>query len=118
MTPKQFSKYLERDQGRCYHCGETEALSPNHRANRGIGGSKKRDHPANIVVLCSLVNGLIESDVGWLTLARKYGWKLSSWDDPFWVPVFDAVSGEWWLLDDQWGRTRFSRDHDPEDRPF
>ena len=117
MTPKQFAKYLDRD-GSCYHCGDVETAVPNHRANRGIGGSRKRDHPANIIVLCSEVNGLIESDALWASKAREYGWKLNSWDDPFWVPVFDAVWGVWWLLDDEWGRTRLSPLREPTDRPF
>jgi hypothetical protein len=118
MTPKQFAKYLERDKG-CVHCGDVETAVPNHRANRGMGGSKKRDHPANIVVLCSMVNGLIESDPQWASTARQYGWKLATWDDPYWVPVFDAVWGGWWLLDDDFGRTRLSvLDETRMDRPF
>jgi hypothetical protein len=101
------------------HCGETEAISPNHRANRGIGGSKKRDHPANIVVLCSYMNGAIESDSTAARVARENGWKLNSWDDPFWVPVLDVMTGVWWLLDDDFGRTQLDvLDRDGFDRPF
>jgi len=118
LTPKQFQRYLNRDVNGCYHCGDVETAIPQHRANRGMGGSRKRDHPANIVVLCSLVNGLIESDVGWQTLAREYGWKLSSWDDPLFVPVYEAMWGEWWLLDDEFNRTRLSVLQVPNDRPF
>jgi hypothetical protein len=115
VTPKEFAKYVARDRY-CLHCGETEAISPNHRLNRGMGGSKKRDHPANIVVLCSLVNGLIESDAQWATKARTFGWKLSPWDDPTFVPVYEAMWGVWWLLDDEFGRTRAV--NVPDDRPF
>jgi hypothetical protein len=118
MNAKQFRKYLDRDVNGCYHCGDVETAVPQHRANRGLGGSKKRDHPANIIVLCSLVNGLIESNVGWQTMAREYGWKLSQWDDPYFVPVYDATSGQWWLLDDEFGRTRLSNITRAEDRPF
>lgn len=117
MTPKQFARYLERDGG-CYHCGDVETAIPQHRVNRGMGGSKKRDHPANIIVLCSLVNGLIESNAEWATKARTFGWKLSPWDDPAWVPVFDAVENKWWLLDDGFDRDPLIVLERAEDRPF
>ena len=118
MTPKQFARFMERDRG-CLHCGDVETAVPNHRVNRGMGGSRKRNHPANIVVLCSLVNGLIESDAEWATKARTFGWKLASWDDPFWVPVFDVMSGRWWLLDNEFERTRLSvLSDDRLDRPL
>ena len=96
MNGKQFAKYVARDLY-CLHCGETEAISPQHRANKGIGGSKKREHPANIIVFCSYMNSAIESDSTAAQVARENGWKLSSWDDPHWVPVFDAITGKWWL---------------------
>jgi hypothetical protein len=117
MNAKEFAKYVARD-GHCVHCGEQEAISPNHRANRGMGGSKKRDRPANIVVLCSIMNGLIESDQRWTVMAREYGWKLSPWDDPLFVPVYDATSGLWYLLDDEFGRERLENIQRAEDRPF
>jgi hypothetical protein len=103
MNRKQFARYLERDGG-CVHCGDVETAVPNHRANRGIGGSKKRDHPANIVVLCSEMNGLIESDATWQLKALGYGWKLRQWQDALSVPVYEPLTGCWWLLDDGFGR--------------
>lgn len=112
MTPKEFAKYVARDRY-CLHCAEQEAIAPNHRSNRGMGGSKKRNHPANIVVLCSLVNGLIESDAGWATMARAHGWKLASWEDPYFVPVYDATTGRWWRLDDAFGRVEVAEDTRP-----
>jgi hypothetical protein len=115
MNAKQFARFLERDGG-CLHCGDVETAIPQHRVNRGMGGSKKRDHPANIIVLCSLVNGLIESDAEWATKALTFGWKLSPWDDPTFVPVYEAMWGQWWLLDDEFGRTRAVNVLD--DRPF
>jgi len=116
MNAKQFRKYLDRDSNGCYHCGNIETAVPQHRASRQMGGSKKRDNPANIIVLCSLINGLIESDAQWATKARTYGWKLSPWDDPTFVPVYEAMWGQWWLLDDEFGRTRAV--NVPDDRPF
>ena len=65
-------------------------------------------------MLCSLVNGLIESHPVWQHRAHVYGWKLHSWEDPLVVPVYDAVWGQWWLLDDQFGRVRVQ----DGDRPF
>jgi hypothetical protein len=104
MKLNEFRKYLERDGG-CLHCGAVEEAVPNHRANRGMGGSRKRNHPANIVVLCAEINGLIESDPDAARWARGYGWKLSSWENPYEVAVYDAVWRVWWLLDDNYGRT-------------
>lgn len=104
MTPKQFAKYLERDQGRCYHCGTTETLVPNHRANRGAGGSKERERPSNVVTLCARFNGEIEANAEAAAMARGMGWKLSSWDDPVTVPVFEVMSGIWWLFGDNFER--------------
>jgi hypothetical protein len=78
-----------------------------------MGGSKKRNHPANIVVLCSLVNGLIESNAIWRRKALMNGWKLGSWEDARFVPVFDVLSGRWWRLDDEFGRVEVSEDTRP-----
>lgn len=103
MKPRDFQKLLARD-GYCLHCGQTEAVSPNHRINRGMGGSKLRDQPSNLVVLCSLFNGLIESNAQAADFAKGYGWKLKYWQDPLKEPVYDRVSGLWFTLDDEFGR--------------
>lgn len=105
MTKKDFARLVARD-SYCLHCGETEAVAPNHRANRGMGGSKAADVPSNIVLLCSVMNGLIESDHRWADLAYQYGWKVSKWSDWRTIPVFDSMAGEWWLLHDDWTRTK------------
>ena len=105
MTPKEFSKYLERDFGRCVHCGVTDdTLVPQHRSNRGMGSVKSRNKPSNIVVLCSAYNQLIESSASEASRARANGWKLSSHQDSLFVPLWDAVDRSWWLLDDDYGR--------------
>jgi hypothetical protein len=104
MTPKEFAKYLKRD-GACYHCGTTDdTLIPQHRANRGAGGSKIRDKPANIIVFCSAANGLLESDAILATQGRAYFWKLYTWQDPELEPVYEAHSGLWWLLGNDYNR--------------
>jgi len=102
MNLKEFSRYLERDI-RCVHCGtEGDVLIPQHRKNRGFGGSKERNRPSNVLVMCSAFNGLIEADAEAAALARKYGWKLESWEDPEDVPFF--AEGKWWFVDNLYGR--------------
>ena len=103
MNAKQFARLVDRD-SYCLHCGETEAVSPNHRANRGMGGSKLRDVPSNLVLLCSILNGQIEADDRWAAMAESYGWKVSTHADWRTIPVFDTLSGFWYLLDDDYGR--------------
>lgn len=106
MTPKQFRKYLDRDQA-CVHCGlDDDTLIPQHRVNRGMGGSKRLDKPSNIVVFCSAFNQLVESDALAASIARMAGWKLYADQDPATTPMFDSVSKHWWLLDDSFNRVR------------
>jgi hypothetical protein len=70
-----------------------------------MGGSKLRDGSENLVVLCSELNGLIESNAVAAQLARKHGWKLESWQNPIDIPVTDLVSGKTYLLNQTFGRT-------------
>jgi len=86
------------------HCGEEEAVAPHHRINRGMGGSKARNHPANILVLCSVVNGLIESDASWAAAARAWGWKARQFEDAGKVPVWYPLEGVWFILNDDYER--------------
>jgi len=105
VKPAEFQKYLERDGGTCYHCGKADdTLVPQHRAGRGMGGSKARHRPSNIITLCSYANGLIESSAGAAATARAYGWKIASWADPTVTEVFYFPTGEWFMLDDEFGR--------------
>jgi hypothetical protein len=103
MTPKEFKKLVIRDQGRCLHCGlEDETLTVQHRSNRGHGGYKAGNDPANYLLLCSAFNGLIESDAKAAGMARRYGWKLSRYDNPSEKPVYDMVAGAWFILNSDW----------------
>ena len=97
MTSKQFKKFLDRDGG-CWHCGDDTTAVPHHRVNRGMGGSKARDEASNVIVMCSMVNGLMESDPIMAEMAREFGWKLESWQNPVDVPVYEATSGVWYFL--------------------
>jgi len=99
MRAKQFARYLDRDLG-CVHCGETETVSPHHRANRGMGGSKIKDNPANVVVMCSQFNSLMESDEAYANIGRLYGWKLRPWESATDTPLWHRRTGTWRMLRD------------------
>lgn len=103
MTPQQFKKYQLRDRA-CYHCGATEDLIPHHRSNRGMGGARSKDVPSNIIVMCAVINGLMESDPLVAETARDFGWKISRYEDPGVKPVFDANTGFWFRLDNNYNR--------------
>ncbi len=112
MRPKDFAVVLERDGYRCAHCGcGGDTLIPNHRANRGHGGSKVAERLSNVVTMCARANTDIESDAGAAAEARRYGWKLSRWEDPAVVPVYDLGLDAWYVLDDNGGRTETTNPH-------
>ena len=102
MNKRTFQRFLERDE-RCYHCGALDGiLVPQHRIGRGMGGkNKKADQPANIVVLCSYANGLIESSAEFAELSRERGWKLAAYEEPTEVPIWDYWNNQWWILDNE-----------------
>ncbi len=104
MTPKEFARYLNRDGEKCLHCGTTEGLVPQHRKNRGMGGSKARNVPSNIIVLCSAFNGRIEADADAAILATERGWKLASWEDAEFCAVYDVTAQGWFMLDNSYRR--------------
>jgi hypothetical protein len=106
VTPKQFLKFRQRDFDRCPHCGEDESLVPHHRLNRGMGGSKERDKPSNILTFCARANDLMESSAWFAMEARDMGWKLESGQIPAETAFFDACDGFWYLLDDEFNRIR------------
>jgi len=106
MNGRAFALYLARD----LHCpcgcvGREDTFVPQHRINRGMGGSRVLDRPANVLVMCSLVNGLIETDAKWAGAAREYGWKLSRWEAPEGTPFYDLATGTWNLIDNIYNRT-------------
>jgi hypothetical protein len=89
--------------------GREDTFVPQHRINRGMGGSKTLDRPANVIVMCAEMNGRIESDQKWATLARHNGWKLSRWDSPEETPFFDCATRTWNLIDNIYNRTTTER---------
>lgn len=100
FTKKQMSELRKRDDNRSAWTGEeSDTLVPQHRANRGMGGSPSRNVLSNAVLLESIINGLIESDPEWQAEAIRRGIKVSLHADPRMVPVVHAVHGECWLTD-------------------
>jgi hypothetical protein len=103
ISKKVRQQVIDRD-GCCPCCGDVYMLTIHHRINRGMGGSRKRDNLANLMVLCSQTNQALESDPVWQRRAIEYGWKLRPWDDPTFIPVYEPMWGNWWWLDDEGGR--------------
>ena len=104
MSAANYKRLMERDGGHCVHCGATEGLVPQHRQNRGMGGSLVREQPSNIVTLCSRFNGEIESDAAKADLARDMGWKLRLGTMPEAKALYDMVTRRWYYLDNEWNR--------------
>ena len=105
MRPTVFAAVRERDGHRCIAgCGDQDTLIPGHRANRGMGGHKGSERSSNVVTMCAWLNDQVESNADRAAEARRYGWKISRYEDPAVVPVYDAVLEQWFLLDDEFGR--------------
>ena len=114
MTKKQFDKFLARDR-HCFHCGlDDDTLVPQHRRNRGMGGSKRLSNASNIVVVCSQANGMFEASEQASRAAQKYGWKLRAGQESLTTPVFDASQGIWYYLDDNYGKKEIPPSAIPE----
>ena len=65
-----------------------------------MGGSKLRDTAANIVVMCSAFNTLMESDEAHANIARLYGWKLRPWETAADTPFWHRPTGTWRVIHD------------------
>lgn len=65
-------------------------LAIHHRLNRGMGGSKSRNRVANGLLVCTVANGLMESNADYAAKARVFGWKIRTDNEvatvPVWVP--------------------------------
>lgn len=99
MKTSDYAKLRERD-GWCWHCGTTETLVPHHRANRGMGSFKALDTLQNVIMVCAVYNGLMESDADVANQARDNGHKLSKFASPT-APVFDMALRKWYYLDEK-----------------
>lgn len=88
---------FERDGYECVHCGTTEGLTIQHRASRGMGGSKAYNTLAHLIVMCAESNQRLESSAAFADLGRTLGWKIRRTDDPETIPVRYA-SGDFWYI--------------------
>ena len=101
MNKNSLKRIWKRDKGQCWHCGtDDDTVVPHHRANRGHGGSKVADRPSNVILMCAIHNGLMESDVNVFREAKEFGWKISRHSIPWNEPVMNW-EGRWFLLGDQ-----------------
>ena len=95
--PVKTLRLLRARDPHCWHCGLEEDLVPHHRINRGMGGSKLLDTLDNLMLVCGLYNGAMESDLLVARDARGWGHKLATWEVCS-RPVFDCTSYRWWIL--------------------
>lgn len=96
LSKKTLKLLFDRD-SHCWHCGREDDLVPHHRINRGMGGSKKLDGLQNLILVCAVWNGEMESVSRAAQTARGWKHKLSVWDSVD-LPVFDAYSFSWYVL--------------------
>ena len=101
MKPSLLKKLRARD-SYCWHCGDDriEELAPHHRLNRKAGGRKSLDRLDNLLLVCPVYNGLIESDATEARKARELGYKLREYQG-FDTPVFDAYQKIWYKLTEE-----------------
>lgn len=78
LTPAQRREALDRRDGHvsAWTGRDDGNLVPQHRANRGVGGSPVLDNISNLVWLEADINGLIESDPAWQAEALARGIKV------------------------------------------
>ena len=95
-VPKKVLKLVQARDSHCYHCGLEEDLVPHHRINRGMGGSKLLDTPDNLMMVCGIYNGELESNQTVAASAR--GWEHKQpVGERLEHPVFDRKGGRWYL---------------------
>lgn len=96
-----------RDGDRCVTCGGTSALTMQHRAAVGSGGTSLRVGVAGLLTACAVCNARFEGDLQ--AAALTYGWKVRTWVVAAAVPVFYLPVGEWFALLPSGGIARVSR---------
>lgn len=103
-------RMLERDGYKCVACGTEYDLTPQHRANRGMGGSKRGHGLSNLVTMCKRHNEQLESDPKFAELGRRMGWKVkrNSGPPPSDIAVWSFPELAWFLLADDGSRLRLS----------
>ena len=107
-------RVFERDGYMCVDCGTPYTLTIQHRANRGMGGSKNLDRMSNLITMCVTHNGLLESDAEYAGRGREYGWKVhrNRTVAPEDVPVFYRPLQAWVYLGDDGSRLTVDTPHE------
>jgi hypothetical protein len=100
-------RVIERDRGRCLRCGRRPATFQ-HRRAKGMGGVGPTAAPLTLADGCALCwdcNNRAESDLQQDCL--EHGWKVRRFCSipTTRIPVYDALTGNWWLLDESGGRS-------------
>lgn len=100
----------ERDGHKCVACGSPFDLTPQHRANRGMGGSKRGHGLSNLVTMCKRHNEQLESDAVFAVIGRLRGWKVSrnGVRQPADVACWFEPEQAWFLLSDDGSRLRLT----------
>lgn len=109
---------LDRDNGVCVHCGGWGASVADHRVNRGAGGSRVLNDPANLVAAHGGCNGSRENATGLVLLdliergikVRPAATHAASLDRARLTPV-EYPDGSWWLLASDGTRERVRGGH-------
>ncbi len=98
-TAKVRRGVMERDGGACCSCGDSGAMTFQHRQASGMGGNPVRPGYADGLAACGSCNSRFESDLQSQALAL--GWKVkrrigshTAAD----VPYFHAATGRWYRL--------------------
>lgn len=101
-------RMLERDGYKCVYCYTPFDLTPQHRANRGMGGSKRGHGLSNLVTMCKRHNEQLESDPMFAELGRRMGWKVKRNSGPpaSEIAVWSFPDWGWFLLADDGSRLR------------
>jgi len=111
--PKKVLTQLRARDAYCWHCGATDDLVPHHRKNRGMGGVGKKNTEANsvenLMLICAVWNGVIESNASLAASARGWGHKLAQYQELN-TPVFDCMTSTWYVLDGDGGKTAIPRE--------
>lgn len=99
-------RVFERDGYMCVDCGTPYALTLQHRASKGMGGSKAAESMSNYVTLCNVHNCLLESSARYAETGRRFGWKVhrNRLVKPADVPVFHRPLRAWFLLGEDGSR--------------
>ena len=112
MIPKRMIRdVIERDNGFCLLAGPFcvgEATVADHRANRGMGGSKVLNSPENLIAACSPCNGWKETahsiELGFLIERGLRVLRAATVAETLRrcreTPIEDLTGEQWWLTAD------------------